>query len=119
MAHISLSQIVAVQEALSDPARILILRLLRERELLVGELVAVLKEPQHKVSRHLAVLKSAGLVRDWREGTRVHYEIAPGLAPEWLASLEKLRHAWDLSTEVQAVLWRLRENNFRPRPKLK
>jgi ArsR family transcriptional regulator len=105
---------MAVQEALSDPVRTLIIRLLWERELLVGELVTVLKEPQHKVSRHLAVLKGAGLVRDWREGTRAHYEIAPNLAPEWRVALDKLRHAWDLSTEVQAALWRLRENTPRP-----
>lgn len=107
MAHISLGQITTIHQALADPARVLILRLLLERELLVGELVRVLKEPQHKVSRHLAVLKTAGLVRDWREGTRIHYAIAPALAPEWRAALEQLRRGWDMSTEVQAALWRL------------
>jgi ArsR family transcriptional regulator len=107
MAHISLTQITAIHQALADPARVLMVRLLLERELLVGELVQALKEPQHKVSRHLAILKRAGLVRDRREGTWVHYAIAPTLAAEWRTALEQLSHGWDMSTEVQAALWRL------------
>jgi ArsR family transcriptional regulator, arsenate/arsenite/antimonite-responsive transcriptional repressor len=52
------------------------LYLLACRELCVCELVAVLQMPQGKVSRHLAVLKSAGLVADRRAGTWIYYSLA-------------------------------------------
>jgi DNA-binding transcriptional ArsR family regulator len=98
-----------VHQALADPLRILIICMLLEQELLVGEMVTVLKEPQHKVSRHLAVLKKAGVLRDRREGTRVHYEISPTLGAEWKEALERLRRCWDRSPEVKAALWRLQQ----------
>jgi ArsR family transcriptional regulator, arsenate/arsenite/antimonite-responsive transcriptional repressor len=114
MAHIKIEDIAEVQRALSDPMRILIMRLLFERELCVCEIMHSLEEPQYKVSRHLAVLKKAGLVRGWREGTWMHYEIAPGLAPEWREALEGLRRVWDTNREVQSALWRLQQRATRP-----
>ena len=113
MAHIDLQTTVDVQQALSDPTRIRIMRLLIERELCVCEIVMALEEPQYKISRHLAVLKSAGLVRDWREGSWMHYEISPTLAPEWRQALQGLRAVWDQITEVQAALWRLQQRATR------
>jgi len=114
MAHIELATVVDMQQALGDPTRIRIMRLLLERELCVCEIVAALEEPQYKISRHLAVLKNAGLVRDWREGLWMHYEIAPTLSPEWHAALQALRAVWDQITEVQASLWRLQQRTTRP-----
>ncbi len=119
MSHVSLAQMVRIQEALADPLRILMIYMLLDRELLVGELVQALKEPQHKVSRHLAVLKSAGVVRDCREGTRVHYEIAPTLGVEWQEALERLRVCWENSPEVKAAHWRMGQLIRRPPTKLR
>lgn len=113
MAHIVLTDTAQLHQALADPLRILILRLLLERELCVCELVRALEEPQYKISRHLGILKKAGLVRDWREGTWMHYEISSALAPEWRAALRGLAAAWDLHTEVQAALWRLQQRATR------
>jgi ArsR family transcriptional regulator len=62
-----------VFKACADETRLRILFLLAERELCVCELVEVLAMAQGKVSRHLAVLKHAGLVRDRREGTWIYY----------------------------------------------
>lgn len=64
-----------VFSACADETRLRILLLLAERELCVCELVEVLDMPQGKVSRHLAVLKHAGLVRDRREGTWIYYAL--------------------------------------------
>jgi len=114
MAHIVLSSTTKIHQALADPTRILILRLLLERELCVCEIVAALEEPQYKVSRHLAVLKNAGLVRDWREGSWMHYEILQSLPAEWRNALQALKVVWDESTEVQAVLWRVQQRATRP-----
>jgi ArsR family transcriptional regulator len=109
MVHIAFTDTLNIHQALSDPLRVLILRLLMERELCVCELVSALEEPQYKVSRHLGILKNAGLVRDWREGTWMHYEIAPTLPESWLQALRALAQAWDAHTEVQAALWRLQQ----------
>ena len=66
---------LAVFKACADETRLRILFLLTERELCVCELVEVLGMPQGKISRHLAVLKHAGLVRDRREGTWIYYAL--------------------------------------------
>ena len=70
--------------ALSDPARRRILELLRERERPVGELVGHLKLSQPGVSKHLRVLREAGLVRVRPDGKRRWY----GLRAEPLAELD-------------------------------
>lgn len=69
--------------ALADPIRLRCLALIAARkELCVCELVAALELPQPKVSRHLAVLKNAGLLLDRRDAQWVLYGIALDL-PDW------------------------------------
>ena len=67
---------LAVFKACSDKTRLRILFLLSEGELCVCEIVAVLDMPQGKISRHLSVLKHAGLVSDRRNGTWIYYSLA-------------------------------------------
>ena len=61
--------------ALADETRLRILNLLNEGELCVCDLMRVLKEPQSKISRHLAYLRRAGLVRGRKEGLWMHYRL--------------------------------------------
>lgn len=109
----ALKQTADMLQALSDPLRIMITRLLLERELCVCELVDALEEPQYKVSRHLAILRNAGFLRDWREGAWIHYEIAPNLSRGWHESLKSLKGVWDQNPEIQAALWRLTKKTVR------
>jgi DNA-binding transcriptional ArsR family regulator len=74
----------ATFDALAEPARRQILELLRQRERSVGELVRPLKLSQPGVSKHLRVLREAGLVRVRPEGQRRWY----GLRAEPLAELD-------------------------------
>lgn len=63
-------------KALSDPVRLsLVLRLCREEQH-VTALVQALRLPQSTVSRHLALLKSADLVKTRRAGTTVYYSLS-------------------------------------------
>lgn len=62
--------------ALAEPTRLTLLLALREGEQAVGDLVEVLAKPQSTVSRHLAVLRAADLVRTRRDAQRVLYRIA-------------------------------------------
>ena len=72
---------LAIFKACADATRLRILFLLAERELCVCELVEVLQMPQGKISRHLAVLKNADLVRDRREGTWIYYALIEAATP--------------------------------------
>jgi ArsR family transcriptional regulator len=62
-------------KALADPSRLRILNLLLNESLCVCELGTALDLPQPSVSRHLAYLRSEGLVTDCRLGMRVQYSV--------------------------------------------
>ncbi|KRB40489.1 MAG: metalloregulator ArsR/SmtB family transcription factor [Pseudomonadota bacterium] len=70
-------------KTLADPTRRgLFERLCREGELTVGALTSQAGVSQPAVSKHLGVLKQAGLVRDRHEGRQAHYSAQLGaLAP--------------------------------------
>ena len=63
-------------KALADVTRLRILNLLLHGELCVCDIQHVLEATQPNVSRHLAYLKNAGLVRDRRDGYRIFYRLA-------------------------------------------
>ena len=65
-------------KALSDETRLRILALLRDGELCVCDLMAILELPQSTVSRHLAYLRNAGWVEDRRQGMWMYYRLAAG-----------------------------------------
>lgn len=68
---------------LGDLTRLRVLVLLsREGELCVCELTHALGEIQPKISRHLALLREAGVVLDRRQGQWIYYRLNPDL-PEW------------------------------------
>ncbi len=62
-------------KALSDPTRRGILTMLHDRERTVGEIVDGFHLSQPTISRHLSVLKEAGLVADQRRGQHVVYRL--------------------------------------------
>lgn len=82
-------------KTLADPTRMRILALLEREELAVQELMDVLGMAQSRVSRHLGILREAGLLRDRREGTYVFYRFAPPPPGPW-------REAWDLARRALA-----------------
>jgi DNA-binding transcriptional ArsR family regulator len=62
--------------ALSEPTRIKLLDRLREGEATVHELTELIGSTQQNVSKHLGVLRQAGIVRRRKAGNFVHYSIA-------------------------------------------
>jgi len=85
-----------VFKTLADPTRVRILRLLEQQELIVGELMAILGMAQSRVSRHLAILREAGVLEDRREGTFVAYRLALPDEGPW-------QDAWALARESVAL----------------
>jgi ArsR family transcriptional regulator len=63
--------------ALADRTRLRIVNLLARGSLCVCDIQRILGQPQSSVSRHLALLKSAGLIRDRRDGLRIFYALTP------------------------------------------
>jgi len=61
--------------AMADKTRLRLLALMAGGEVSVGFLADQLGESQPKISRHLAYLRSTGLVSTRREGKRIYYEI--------------------------------------------
>lgn len=87
-----MQQLTALR-ALAEPHRVEILDLLRDGERPVGELVAGLRISQPTVSKHLRVLKEAGLVEVRADAQRRLYRIRPEPLADldaWLASYRKL-----------------------------
>lgn len=66
----------ALLKLLGDPLRLRLAALLAaEEEVCVCHLAGALDEPDYKISRHLGLLRSAGLVETRREGTWIYYSL--------------------------------------------
>ena len=81
-------------DVLAEPTRRRILDLLLERERPVGELVKRLKLSQPGVSKHLRVLRDAGLVSVRNEAQRRIYGVRPEPLEEIAEWLEPYRKLW-------------------------
>ncbi len=71
----SLTEMENLFMALADKTRLRLLNLMRENEVCVCFFVEVLGESQPKISRHLAYLRTAGIVETRRDGKWMHYKI--------------------------------------------
>jgi ArsR family transcriptional regulator, arsenate/arsenite/antimonite-responsive transcriptional repressor len=74
-------------QALSDPTRREILRLLRERDLTAGEIAANFSMSAPSISHHLGVLKNAALVRARRDGQTIVYSLNSSVVQELLQEI--------------------------------
>jgi DNA-binding transcriptional ArsR family regulator len=84
---------LAALQVLAEPRRVAILELLRDGERPVSELVELLQLSQPAVSKHLRVLRDAGLVEARVDAQRRLYRIRPEPLAElddWLAPYRKL-----------------------------
>lgn len=72
----ALEQVAAHFQALSEPTRLRILRLLHRTERCVGELAELCNFTSPNISRHLAILRKHGLVACEERGTSAYYRIA-------------------------------------------
>lgn len=71
-----LLRIADVLKAMADPTRLKILHSLQQGERCVSDILEVVGGSQANVSKHLSVLKRAGLVESRRDGLNVFYEIS-------------------------------------------
>ena len=78
-------------KALSDPIRREILTLLKDGRKAAGDIARQFDISDAAVSRHLSVLKEAGLIRDTREGKFIYYDLNASVLEEillWISDLK-------------------------------
>ena len=97
-------------EALGDPHRRHILALLRDGELSVGQIAAGMPISRPAVSRHLRLLKEAGLVRERAVGVRHLYAL------DGLGAREVRRYLESVWGEA-AARYRIVAENTAPKPR--
>ncbi len=106
---------VRIFKALSDPARLRVMRLLLRRELCVCEIMFIIGLEQSRVSHHMRILRDAGLAEDRREGRWIIYRIpaaARGLVETLLqgalgAEIERSR---EMAADLRKLEACVREN---------
>ena len=82
----------SVLKAAADPTRVRILKILEGGEMCVCQVIAVLSLGQSTVSKHLFLLRAAGLIRDRRDRKWVHYSLdRAGDSPYAARMLRNLR----------------------------
>lgn len=112
----------ALYRLLGDEARLRLLRVLAQDRFNVTELTGVLGLAQSGVSRHLGLLKDAGLVAEERDGAYTYYRLSPdvrsnGLGPLWplleaqFGAAQQTAAVRADESRLQEVL-RLRRENF-------
>ena len=88
-------------KALADRNRIRILKMLEVKPMCVCEVTAILGIAQPSVSRHLSILRSAGLIIDEKDGLWVEYSLA-GSTDDILATIMTGLRRWENSdTRIQ------------------
>lgn len=114
-------QASALYRLLGDEARLRLLRVLARERLNVTELTGVLGLAQSGVSRHLGLLKDAGLVEEEKDGGFSYYRLAPALADDSSPLRTMLDEQFAQAADDRAVradearlheVLRLRKENF-------
>ncbi|MEK6875362.1 MAG: metalloregulator ArsR/SmtB family transcription factor [Nanoarchaeota archaeon] len=83
----------------SNPIRLEILNLLRDKEMSVTELIKMSKLSQSNISQHLSIMKSKDIVSSERTGKNIYYKL----------SNPKIIKAFDIIMEI--LIERLEKNN--------
>lgn len=78
-------------KALADPIRRGILQTLKEGRLSAGEIASRFSVSGAAISKHLAVLREADLIRDAREGKYIFYELNTSVLEEVMLFLSSLK----------------------------
>jgi len=86
-------EVVKAFKALSDPNRLRILSLLKSRDLCVCEVREVLDLSTSTVSKHLSILRDAGLISDHKDGKWVNYRLNRRTGNRFTRALLSLVHA--------------------------
>ena len=104
-----MNQLTAITHALSDPNRVRLLIACLDQERCVCQLVELIDLSNASISKHLAVLRNAGLLESRKDGRWVHYQTPPSPTAIILDALTFVRtHALN-NDQIQSDKSRLAE----------
>jgi arsenate reductase/ArsR family transcriptional regulator len=83
-----------VMKAVADPTRVRILKILEGGEMCVCQVIAILSLGQSTVSKHLFLLRAAGLIKDRRDRKWVHYSLDRGSGSPYAARMLRNLRGW-------------------------
>ncbi len=78
----------AILKAMGHPTRLFIIEELHRRERCVNDLTDMVGSDVSTVSKHLSVLKNAGLVLDERRGTSIYYRLCCPCVVDFIGCIE-------------------------------
>ena len=87
--------------ALADRTRLRLLNLMRDGEVCVCFFAETIGTNNPKISRHLAYLRRAGLVKGRREGKWMHYSISAPKDPKAIDIFDSVMRALELDEEMK------------------
>ncbi|OPL08884.1 MAG: ArsR family transcriptional regulator [delta proteobacterium ML8_F1] len=82
--------LIEMYKALGHPIRLEIVRILKEGPLCVCDILPRLDSEQSNASQHFSVLKNAGIVKRYRKGSQMMYEVVDPLVYQLLSLSETL-----------------------------
>ena len=81
-----------IMKALAHPTRLFIVDELSRGERCVREIQAMIGDDLSTISKHLSVLRGAGIVRDEKRGTQVFYTLSRPCVMNFFSCIEKIIH---------------------------
>lgn len=88
-----MAKLAKIFKALGDETRLRLINLLlrSDKDVCVCEMVDALELPQYQISKHLTILKNAGILQASRKGTWVYYRLDDEASSFWRDFLKVLR----------------------------
>ena len=109
--RIDMLNVINITKALAEENRLRVVMALRANELCVCQITELLCLAPSTVSKHMSILRQAGLVESWKEGRWVFYRLAGNAsgpeaeeaitwAKKWLADTQQIRRDAELLNEI-------------------
>lgn len=107
-----MKEFIRVMKAVSDPARIKILKMLQRKVMCVCEIQEALGTAQSSASKHLKILEDAGMITYNKDGLWVNYSLADGSQSPYAANmLGNLKHWLEEDEDIRLLIDRLPDIN--------
>lgn len=88
--HAKMEARARILKALAHPSRLLIVDRLSRRQCCVAELTEMVGADMSTVSKHLTILRQAGIIRSRKQGTQVFHELAAACVMDFFGCLENI-----------------------------
>ena len=109
-----MEKLVKILKALGDKNRLRIIKMLQKRQLCVGEITQILGLATSTVSKHLSVLRGAGIVNDTKDGKWAIYHLNHSAKNLYISSLMPLISFWlENDHQIKTDMEKVHNNNFR------